>query len=96
MCSIINRSLIIHRIFKRSESSVAKGTVLKGINVLKAGSDPIAKDDHEYPDWLWRLLDKKKSMDSYTPEEQLSWAYQRLVSQEIIRKNALLSKTGSG
>lgn len=44
----------------RIESSVAKGSVLKGINFLKDGSDPIAMDDHEYPDWLWDLLDEKK------------------------------------
>ena len=82
----------IHRLFRRSESHVAKGTVLSGLNVLKTGSDPIAKDESEYPEWLWKLLVKKKN--SFTQEEQLSWDYQRLVSKNIIKKNALQSKTG--
>lgn len=41
-------------------SSVPAGTVLKGINIFKNGSDPIAKLDEEYPDWLWDLLDVEK------------------------------------
>ena len=85
------RSLVL--LFKRSESSVAKGTVLKGIHILKQGSDPVAKGDEEYPDWLWKLLSQKKKMNSYSQEEQLSWAYQRLQSKEVIKRNALLSKT---
>lgn len=90
---MINKSLIIHNILKRSQSSVAKGTVLKGINVLKQGTDPVAKEDHEYPDWLWKLLEPKKPMDSFDDEEKLSWTYQRLQSKQLIKKNALLSKT---
>ncbi|KAG0177812.1 39S ribosomal protein L37, mitochondrial [Apophysomyces sp. BC1034] len=44
----------------RKPSSAPKGTVLKGINFLKDGKDPVALDDAEYPDWLWDLLDEKK------------------------------------
>jgi large subunit ribosomal protein L54 len=32
---------------------------LKGLNFYKNKQDPIAMEDHEYPDWLWRALDKK-------------------------------------
>ncbi|KAJ1679559.1 Cochaperone prefoldin complex subunit [Spiromyces aspiralis] len=42
----------------RPTSSVAKGAVLKGLNVLKDGKDPVALADEEYPGWLWTLLDK--------------------------------------
>ncbi len=37
-------------------SSVPAGTPLKGLNYLKNRSDPIAMEDHEYPDWLWSVL----------------------------------------
>ncbi|EFR02186.1 hypothetical protein MGYG_05189 [Nannizzia gypsea CBS 118893] len=44
-------------------SSVPAGTKLAGLNYEKNKQDPIALEDHEYPDWLWTLLDKsaKKS-----------------------------------
>jgi len=31
--------------------------VLKNINFIKNRSDPIAKEDSEYPEWLWSMLD---------------------------------------
>jgi large subunit ribosomal protein L54 len=37
-------------------SSVPAGTVLKGLNFHKDKSDPIAMEDSEYPDWLWKTL----------------------------------------
>ncbi|RPB02850.1 hypothetical protein L873DRAFT_1671692 [Choiromyces venosus 120613-1] len=43
----------------RTMSGTPAGTVLKNINFLKNRLDPVAKDDMEYPDWLWSLLDKK-------------------------------------
>ncbi|GMM52251.1 mitochondrial 54S ribosomal protein YmL37 [Starmerella bacillaris] len=39
------------------QSFVKAGTKLKGCNVRKNGNDPIALEDHEYPAWLWELLD---------------------------------------
>ncbi|KAI9205097.1 mitochondrial ribosomal protein L37-domain-containing protein [Polychytrium aggregatum] len=61
------RQLSCARILRQEDSSVpplpasscAKGTVMKGLNILKDGKDPVAKDDSEYPEWLWRLLDPK-------------------------------------
>jgi Mitochondrial ribosomal protein L37 len=41
-------------------SSVAAGTPLKGLNFMKGKEDPVAMEDHEYPDWLWRVLERKK------------------------------------
>ncbi|CAG8446976.1 2230_t:CDS:2 [Ambispora leptoticha] len=43
-----------------SISAAPAGTVLQGINYLKDGTDPIALPDHEYPEWLWEILDEKK------------------------------------
>ena len=41
-------------------SSCAAGTVIKNLNIEK-GQDPIvAKEDGEYPAWLWTVLDPKE------------------------------------
>ena len=42
-------------------SSVPAGTPLKGLGYIKGKEAPIAKEDHEYPDWLWGLLDFQKT-----------------------------------
>lgn len=42
-------------------SSVPAGTPLKGLNFMKGKSDPLAMEDHEYPEWLWRILEDKKA-----------------------------------
>ncbi|KAM0240081.1 hypothetical protein ACHAP5_008110 [Fusarium lateritium] len=48
-----------------ARSACAPGTVLNGLNYIKAGQDPVAKHDDEYPEWLWSCLDVlKKSADS--------------------------------
>lgn len=44
-------------------SSAPAGTPLKGLNYLKGREDPLALPEEEYPDWLWRCLDEKKSDD---------------------------------
>ena len=38
-------------------SSVAAGTVLKGIGYHANKPEPVAMPDEEYPAWLWKLLD---------------------------------------
>lgn len=30
--------------------------MLKGINYMRDASDPVAKEDSAYPDWVWTLL----------------------------------------
>ncbi|KAK3117936.1 hypothetical protein LTR53_000228 [Teratosphaeriaceae sp. CCFEE 6253] len=45
---------------KLPQSSVPAGTVLKGLNFMKNKQDPIAMEDHEYPDWLWNVLAEKE------------------------------------
>ncbi|KAF5963120.1 mitochondrial ribosomal L37p [Fusarium coicis] len=48
-----------------ARSSCAPGTVLNGLNYTKGGQDPVAKNDDEYPEWLWSCLEVlKKSADS--------------------------------
>lgn len=41
-------------------SSCPEGTILTGLNFTKGGSDPVAKKDEEYPEWLWSCLDVTK------------------------------------
>lgn len=41
-------------------SSVPAGTPLKGLGYLKGIDPPLAKEDNEYPKWLWGLLDEGK------------------------------------
>ncbi|KAK3835508.1 MAG: mitochondrial ribosomal protein L37-domain-containing protein [Linnemannia gamsii] len=38
-------------------SSAPEGTVLKGINYMKDGKDPLALADDAYPEWLWEIND---------------------------------------
>ncbi|KAI1316391.1 39S ribosomal protein L37, mitochondrial [Mortierella claussenii] len=38
-------------------SSAPEGTVLKGINYMKDGKDPLALADDAYPAWLWDTID---------------------------------------
>ena len=46
---------------ERPKSSVQAGTPLKGLGYLKNKDPPIALEDHEYPDWLWGLLDERRA-----------------------------------
>ncbi|MCJ1414855.1 hypothetical protein MMC32_001184 [Xylographa parallela] len=39
-------------------SSVPAGTPLKGLGYFKGKDPPLAKEVHEYPSWLWGLLNK--------------------------------------
>ncbi|OJD19807.1 hypothetical protein AJ78_00307 [Emergomyces pasteurianus Ep9510] len=45
----------------RVMSGTPAGTKLKGLNYLKNKPEMFAMEDHEYPDWLWGLLDEAKT-----------------------------------
>ena len=51
------------------KSSVPAGTPLKGLGYYKGRDPPVAMEDHEYPDWLWSLLDQEKSRSSKEKKE---------------------------
>ncbi|KAI8929852.1 mitochondrial ribosomal protein L37-domain-containing protein [Entophlyctis helioformis] len=72
-------------------SSVKEGTVLKGINILKDGKDPVAMADAEYPAWLWTLLEPKKL--EWSAEEKMSIRYLRTLSGAKIQAFALSKRT---
>ncbi|KAI4100667.1 MAG: hypothetical protein L6R37_005330 [Teloschistes peruensis] len=41
-------------------STMKAGTPLKGLNFVKGKEMPLAREDGEYPDWLWGLLEGGK------------------------------------
>ncbi|KAI8901633.1 mitochondrial ribosomal protein L37-domain-containing protein [Globomyces pollinis-pini] len=70
------------------KSSCAPGTVLKGLNVLQGGKDPVALKDEEYPDWLWKLADYQKT--TFEGEhDKLSIKYLRSLSKSKIITNSM-------
>jgi len=44
-------------------SSCPPGTVLTGLNYLKAQAPVVALPDEDYPPWLWGLLEPKNLVD---------------------------------
>ncbi|XP_059637678.1 large ribosomal subunit protein mL54-like [Cornus florida] len=47
---------------KSTLSKEVKSTTVVGANILKDGADPKILPDSEYPDWLWRLVDKRPAL----------------------------------
>jgi len=45
----------------KPKGSIPGGAVLQGIAYLKGKPSVLAKEDSEYPAWLWTLLDDGKS-----------------------------------
>jgi large subunit ribosomal protein L54 len=79
---------IARRLFqsqRRLQSSCPKGTVLKGINVFQGKKDPVAMDDSEYPEWLFKLLEKPVEQ----PEDKMSISHLRKLSKATIVRNSL-------
>ncbi|KAL5717752.1 hypothetical protein ACHQM5_010720 [Ranunculus cassubicifolius] len=47
---------------KATLSKEVKSTTAIGCNTLKDGSDPKFLQDTEYPEWLWKLVDKRAAL----------------------------------
>lgn len=65
---------------KTDLSRVCAGLAYRG------GEDPVLKDDSDYPDWLWSILDTGKEL---TPDDKLYW---RRLNKQKARDNNLLRK----
>ncbi|KAI8812164.1 mitochondrial ribosomal protein L37-domain-containing protein [Cladochytrium replicatum] len=89
----------------RPPSSVAAGTILQNINIMKDGADPVALPDEQYPEWLWDLIDKKDlskrrfntsaadDADGLVAlEEKFTRSYMRRLTRQKIKLNALKKK----
>lgn len=79
---LLKQSTLFKLVISRSISSCPEGTILKGINVMKNGQDPIAMADDKYPPWLWTILEPKQT--EFTDIEKLSLKYMRKQSKAKI------------
>ncbi|KAI9709339.1 MAG: hypothetical protein M1820_003459 [Bogoriella megaspora] len=78
------------------QSSVPAGTPLRGLNFMKGKNDPLAKEDSEYPDWLWGILDDAEAKAGKGKEGQEGDMFakskkQRRLAAKQERKQALLN-----
>lgn len=75
-------------------SSIPGGTLLNGLGYLKATPAVYAKEDDEYPDWLWTLLVSEagaKSKDGMSTAQVA--ALPRPAREKYLKKQAKLFKT---
>ncbi|KAL9008126.1 MAG: hypothetical protein Q9173_006716 [Seirophora scorigena] len=77
------------------KSSLQAGTPLKGLAFLKNREPPVAREDDEYPSWLWGLLDEgkfgsKREKDGAAGEGDLfsKSAKQRRIAARLTRRSA--------
>ncbi|TPX40123.1 hypothetical protein SeMB42_g04426 [Synchytrium endobioticum] len=85
---------------QRHVSSVKAGTILKGLNIMAGKSDPVAMNDEDYPDWLWRLteskiknaviIDKRRGGRDVVTEEKLNFGYLRTAWRAASRQKKKL------
>lgn len=59
-------------------SDEVKSTTVVGANILKEGTDPKLLADSEYPDWLWRLVDKRPALSELKRKEIKTLPYDDL------------------
>ncbi|GEQ69131.1 hypothetical protein JCM33374_g2802 [Metschnikowia sp. JCM 33374] len=75
------------------KSSCAPGTVLN-LKVRKNGDEPVALEDHEYPEWLWDILDKSKSEAELKEQNPMKWRKKQNAKRNTakIKNNNFLSQ----
>ncbi|EEB06656.1 ribosomal protein subunit L37 [Schizosaccharomyces japonicus yFS275] len=77
----------------RPPSSTVAGTIMKGLSIHKNEPDPVAKEDNEYPDWLWTLLDETKPVLEPTEIWKQPPSVHRRARKQSIRMENLRRKT---
>ena len=63
-------------------------TIATGINIKKSGSDPALGPDGDYPDWLWGLVEPKKTLgdlEKEVEEAKLSGEYDVMAIGDVKR-----------
>ncbi|KAG0356817.1 39S ribosomal protein L37, mitochondrial [Podila minutissima] len=74
---------------KRAPSSAPEGTVLKGLNYMKDGKNPVALADDAYPDWLWEINDpevrKARIADPMDKKHHKEMRRQAIKAENFIR-----------
>lgn len=59
-------------------SNEVKASTVVGANILKDGVDPKVMPDADYPDWLWRLLDKRPPLSELQRRKPETLSYDEL------------------
>ncbi|KAK8356818.1 hypothetical protein V6Z11_A05G381700 [Gossypium hirsutum] len=59
-------------------SKEVKSTTVVGANILEDGADPKIFPDSEYPDLLWRLLDKRPALSELRRKDIETLPYEDL------------------
>lgn len=79
--------------FNAPKSSCAAGTVLN-LKVRKNGDEPVALEDHEYPEWLWEILDKSKNVEELKENDPMKWRKKQNAKRNTakIKNNNFLSQ----
>ncbi|BAO40724.1 54S ribosomal protein L37 [Kluyveromyces marxianus] len=73
-------------------SSCPAGTPLK-LQIKKSGKEPVALEDHEYPAWLWSVLDEKAQAEKLAADPiKLRKKQLRVANRERIKQNNFLSQ----
>lgn len=67
---------------RKLKSSVAAGQELKGLGYTKAKPVIKAMEDHEYPDWLWTLLDESSKPGEASVDLAGKWSriYEKMLA----------------
>lgn len=89
------RMFMVSSMLKNNEvkSSCKAGTVLN-LKVRKSGDEPVALEDHEYPEWLWDCLDKEKLDQRLKETDFMKWRRKQITKANTakINNNNFLAK----
>ncbi|CEP64738.1 mitochondrial 54S ribosomal protein mL54 LALA0_S13e01904g [Lachancea lanzarotensis] len=73
-------------------SSCPAGTVLN-LQIKKSGKEPVALEDHEYPEWLWSVLDEDAQLKMLQKDPlKLRRKQLRTSNRQKIKQNNFLSE----
>ncbi|EGV65932.1 39S ribosomal protein L37, mitochondrial [Yamadazyma tenuis] len=91
--TVVRRFSISRSSLNTPKSSCVAGTVLN-LKVKKAGDEPVALEDSDYPDWLWDSLDKGKKDKTLKKNDFMKWRRKQLnkVNTAKIKEKNFLSE----
>ncbi|KAM3159957.1 54S ribosomal protein L37 [Lachancea thermotolerans] len=73
-------------------SSCPAGTPLN-LQIKKSGKEPVALEDHEYPEWLWTVLDSRAQLKKLQEDPlKLRKKQLRSANRNKIKQNNFLSE----
>jgi large subunit ribosomal protein L54 len=81
----------------RKSQSVSAGSkmsadVATGVNIYQKGQDPPLLPDSEYPDWLWEILKRPKTLKQLREEAQKGGGPASLCADDLLRLDKLERK----